>query len=43
METKIIDLLKTKLKNIGSTEKVSNLDYRKGSSLFMNGQSQMLT
>ncbi len=43
METKIIDLLKAKLKDIRTTKKVSNLDYRKGSSLFMNGQSQMLT
>ncbi|OQX98906.1 MAG: hypothetical protein B6I20_10515 [Bacteroidetes bacterium 4572_117] len=43
METKIIDLLKTELKNIRSTEHVSNLVFRKGSSLFINGQSQMLT
>lgn len=43
METKIIDLLKTKLHDINSNQGVSNLDYRKGSSLFMNGQSQMLT
>ena len=43
METKIIDLLKAELKEIRSTEKVSNLVYRKGSSLYMNGQSQMLT
>lgn len=43
METTIIDVLKAELKNIRSTEKVSNLVYRKGNSLFMNGQSQMLT
>ncbi|MEN8119219.1 MAG: DEAD/DEAH box helicase [Bacteroidota bacterium] len=43
METKVIDLLKAELNEIRSTEKISNLVYKKGSSLFMNGQSQMLT
>jgi ERCC4-related helicase len=43
METQILDLLKAELNTISSTDKVSNLVYRKGSSLFMNGQSQLLS
>jgi len=43
MEKNIIDQLKAELNHIRSTRKISNLVYRKGSSLFMNGQSQMLT
>lgn len=43
MEANTIDLLKEELNEIRKGEKVSNLVYKKGSSLYMNGQSQMLT
>ena len=43
MEANTIDLLKQELNEIRKGDKVSGLVYKKGSSLYMNGQSQMLT
>ena len=43
METNTYDLLKQELNEIRKGNKASSLVYKKGSSLYMNGQSQMLT
>ncbi|MCD4744788.1 MAG: hypothetical protein K8R58_00645, partial [Bacteroidales bacterium] len=43
METKTIDIIKDEIKKIKEKKIVSNLVYRQGHTLYLNGQSQLLT